>query len=239
MINVNYDTKDFNTKMKNMFLYSKGFTQGIEINKQKFNLQLGEYSVDVLNKFIDTKARIDKDSLHHVYEWGQVGDPGGRLFNIEVSATRTSIIFYGNFLPSKSISDNATEPFVDKAQIMENSIMIEVSPKSSNVLAFEADGETVFTTDSVYIANPGGDGVAGSFGKVVEEFFDNYYTNTVLMQSGIFQRLSRPVEYAQGFASGVLGGGFGAGKAAGKRYLTVKGAEFSWLLILLVSQVWR
>jgi hypothetical protein len=227
MINVNFDTRDFSAKMKNMFLYSKGFTQGIEMNKQKFNLQLGEYSVDILKKFIDTKARMDRSSLHHVYEWGQSGNPAGRLFEINVSATRTNIIFYGNFLPSKSISDDATEPFVNKAEIMENSIMIEVSPKSSNVLAFEADGESVFSADSIYIANPGGDEVAGSFGKTVEDFFDNYYTNTVLMQSGILQRLSNPIEYAQGFSSGVLGGGFSSGKIAGKRYLTVKGAEFS------------
>jgi hypothetical protein len=227
MLNVTFDTKDFSNKMQNLAMYSKGFFNGIESNRQKFNLQLGEYSLEILNRFIDSKARMSPDSLHHVYEWNQVGSPGARLFNIETSATQTSIIFYGNFLPSRSVSDGSSEPFIRKAEIMENSIMIEISPRSSNVLAFEADGETVFTTDSIYIDNPGGDEVSGSFGKVIEEFFENYYTNTVLMQSGIFQKLSSPIEYSQGFNQGLRGGGFSAGKKAGKKYLTVRGGEFS------------
>jgi hypothetical protein len=227
MINVNYDTSDFAKKMNSLSLYSKGFINGINTNRQKFNLQLGEYSLEILKKFIDSKARMSPESLHHVYEWDRVGDPGSRLFEINTSATQTSIIFYGNFLSSRSVSDGSSEPFVQKAQVMENSIMIEISPKSSNVLAFEVDGETVFTTDSIYIANPGGDEVAGSFGRVVEEFFENYYTNTVLMQSGVFKKLSTPIEYVRGFNSGVLGGGFSAGKNAGRKYLTIRGAEFS------------
>jgi hypothetical protein len=227
MINVQFDKSDFTAKMNNLSLYSKGFLNGINMNRQKFNLQLGEYSLEILNRFIDSKARMSPESLHHVYEWDQVGNPAARLFDINTSATQTSIIFYGKFLPSRSVSDRSSEPFVQKAEIMENSIMIEISPKSSNVLAFEADGETVFTTDSVYIANPGGDGVAGSFGRVIEEFFENYYTNTVLLQSGIFQKLSNPIEYSKNFGVGVRGGGFSAGKNAGRRYLTVRGAEFS------------
>jgi hypothetical protein len=226
MINAQFDLSDFSVKMSNLSLYNKGFLNGINMNRQKFNLQLGQYSLEILNKFIDSKARMSPDQLHHVYEWDQVGSPGARLFEIETSATQTSIIFYGRFLPSKSVNDTSSEPFVQKAEIMENSIMIEISPKSSNVLAFEVDGETVFTTDSIYIANPGGDAVAGSFGRVVEDFFDNYYTNTVLLQAGIFQKLSNPTEYTQLFNSGVRGGGFSAGRNAGRKYLTVRGAEF-------------
>jgi len=227
VIRTKFDLTDFNKKTNNLVAYSNGFLRGIQENRQKFNLQLGEYSLDILNKFIDTKARMSPDQLHHVYEWGQVGSPAGRLFDIKASATQTSIVFYGNFLPSKSVSDTSSEPFVQKAEIMENAIMIEITPKSSNVLAFEIDGEAVFSTDSIHIANPGGDAVAGSFGETVSDFFDNYYTNTVLMQSGILQKLSNPLEYAQSFAAGVSGGGFSVGRSAGKRYLTVKGAEFS------------
>jgi hypothetical protein len=226
MLNVKFESEDFNKKMKNLVLYSNGFLRGAESNRQAFNSDLGEYSVEVLKKFIDSKARMSPESLHHVYEWGQAGNPAGRLFEINSNATRTSINFYGKFLSSNSISDNSSEPFVQKAQIMENAILIEISPKSSNVLAFEADGESVFTADSIYISNPGGDEVAGSFGRVIEEFFDSYYTNTVLMQSGIMKKLSVPAEYSQGFSSGILGGGFNVGKQSGKKYLTMRGAEF-------------
>jgi hypothetical protein len=170
---------------------------------------------------------MNPSSLHHVYEWDQVGNPSARLFDIETSATQTSIIFYGKFLPSKSVSSTSSEPFIRKAEIMENSIMIEISPRSSNVLAFEADGETVFSTDSIYISNPGGDEVAGSFGRVIEDFFENHYTNLVLMQSGIFKKLSTMLEYSKGFDAGIRGGGFSAGQSAGRKYLTVRGAEIS------------
>jgi hypothetical protein len=226
MMNVKIDTSDFNKKMKNAAEYTHGFIKGIQENRKAFNLQLGKYSLELLNKYIDTKARMSPDSLHHVYEWGQAGNPGARLFEINTSATAANIIFYGQFLPSKSISDDSQEPFVKKAEVMENGIAIEISPRSSNVLAFESDGETVFTTDSIYIANPGGDEVAGSFGRVVEDFFNNYYTNLVFVQSGIMQKLSNPREFSAGFAAGASGGGFSAGRAAGKKYLTVRGVEF-------------
>jgi hypothetical protein len=226
MINLKYNTTDLTQKIRNITQYTYGFEKGIQENKKIFNLQLGKYSLDILNKYIDSKARMSPDTLHHVYEWGQVGSPDARLFQIETSATQASIIFYGKFLPSKSVSDTSDQPFINKAEIMENSISIEISPRSSSVLAFESEGETVFTTDSVYIANPGGDGVAGAFGNVVEEFFESYYTNIVLSQSGILKKLSNPVEYSAGFSAGASGGGFSAGRAAGKKYLTVRGVEF-------------
>jgi len=226
MINVRYNTADLNKKIKNVVQYTYGFEKGIKENKKNFNLQLGKYSLEILNKYIDSKARMSPDKLHHVYEWGSVGSPESRLFDIDVSATQNNIVFYGKFLPSKSISDTSDEPFINKAEVMENAILIEISPRSSNVLAFEAEGEAVFSADSIYISNPGGDSVAGSFGNVVEEFFENYYTNVVLMQSGIFKKLSNPLEYSAGFSAGASGGGFSAGRAAGKKYLTVRGVEF-------------
>jgi len=226
MINVNFNTTDFTNKINNAVQYTQGFGRGIQENRKNFNLQLGRYALEMLNKYIDAKARMNSEELHHVYEWGQAGNPGARLFEINTSATQTNIVFYGKFLPSQSVSDTSDEPFVNKATVMENGIAIEISPRS-NVLAFESDGgESVFTTDSIYIANPGGDGVAGSFGRVVEDFFENYFTNLVLVKSGILQKLSYPVEFSSGFAAGASGGGFSAGKAAGKRYLTVKGVAF-------------
>jgi hypothetical protein len=226
MISVKFDTSNFSKITRNAMNYSSGFFQGVEMNRTKFNQQLGELAVEMLKKYIDSRARSDRSSLHHVYEWDMSGSPDARLFELESKASATNIIILGNFLPSKSISDTSSEPFVDKANVMENSILVEITPKN-NVLAFEADGETVFTTDSIYIANPGGDEVAGSFGKTVEDFFDSHFTAQVLMQSGLYQKLSSASEYAQFFASGANGGGSAVGIQAGKKYLTVKGVEFS------------
>ncbi len=226
MLRLNFNLKEFEKTLTNSVEYSRGFLAGAELNRKSFNEQLGKYTVEMLNKFIDTKARMSPDQLHHVYEWNAIGSPSARLFTIKSSAGKQSISFTGEFLPSKSVSDSSDEPFVQKASIMENGIAIEVSPKASNVLAFDINGETVFSMNSIYIANPGGDEVAGSFGKVIEDFFENFFTNTVLFQSGIMEKLSSPIEYANSFVAGAKGGGYGLGMNAGRKYLTVRGAEF-------------
>jgi len=227
MIQFRVDLKDFNQTFRNVIQYSNGFLQGAEISKLKFNQELGAYALESLYRFIDSKARMSPESLHHVYEWGRVGDPSARLFDIKVDATTNNIKFSGNFLQSTSISDNSNEPFFDKAKIMENSISIVVEPRSAEALAFQDGGESVFVIGSVVIDNPGGDAVAGSFGRVIEDFFDFYFTNTVLQQSGILQKLSRPKEFKEGFYSGASGAGRSAGLRAGKKYMTVRGAEIT------------
>jgi hypothetical protein len=224
MISASFDMKEFNKMFKNINEYSNGFFRGAEANRENFNDQLGKYTIDLLNKFIDSKARMSPESLHHVYEWGAVGSPSARLFFLEAKTTKSNILISGNFLPSSSISENSSEPFVDKAKVMENAISIEISPRASNVLAFDVDGESVFSMDSIFIANPGGDEVAGSFGKVIEEFFENYFTNSVLYQSGLFKKLSNPKEFYQNFSSGAIGGGSSLGIRSGKEYFSIKGA---------------
>jgi hypothetical protein len=216
LLRVKIDNKDLNKKMNNIVKYSGGFVDGIEINKIIFMNRLGEYVVDVLEKYIDAQARANPRALHHVYEWAATGSPGGRLFKLNSAASKTIISITGSFLPSSSISDTATEPFVDKANIMENGIGITIEPRSSSVLAFEADGEMVFTANSVYVANPGGDGVAGSFGRVVEDFFNVYFTRAILQP--FLQELSTAEEFVQYFAQGAQGG-YPVGVKAGQQYL--------------------
>jgi hypothetical protein len=212
--------------MKNAVDYSYGFVDGVKMSQSKFNKQLGELTVTMLEKYIDSRAMANSESLHHVYEWGMSGNPAGRLFKLQHKSSAKNIVIFGDFLPSKTVSDTSDTPFIDKANVMENAILIEITPKN-NVLAFEDDGgETVFTADTVYVANPGGDGVAGSFGKVIEEFFDYHFTAQVLVQTGMLNRLSNPTEFSQFFNSGAMGGGRSAGTKSGMKYLTVKGVEF-------------
>jgi hypothetical protein len=225
MTRARFDTREFERTFKNILDYSNGFLKGAEVNRKTFNDELGEYTTEALSKFIDSKARMSPDSLHHVYEWGQLGNSSARLFSISSQATKNSIILTGNFLSSSSISDTSSEPFVDKARVMENGIAIEITPKVSGVLAFEIDNDSVFSMDSIYIANPGGDEVAGSFGKAIEDFFENFFTNTVLFQSGIFEKLSRPKEYADNFPAGASGGGRGLGINSGTKYMSFRGAK--------------
>lgn len=223
MISAKFDTKDFSSKMINLDQYSKGFLNGINANRINFNNQLAMLTKEALEKFIDARARADKPSLHHVYEWNMTGNPAGRLFKIDHQAGTNIINFFGNFLPSSSVSDSSDEPFINKAEIMENQIQIQVEPRMNSALAFEDNGEQVFSMNSITIDNPGGDAVSGSFGRAVEDFFNIYFTTTFLTQSGILQNLQNPIEYAERFAAGVKGAGYSAGMSSASKYMSIKG----------------
>lgn len=220
-ISVNFIGTEFKSILNNSIEYSYGFLEGIEKNRIVFNKKLSDIAAEALKKYIDTKARMSPESLHHVYEWGRVGEPSARLFEIDCQPTATVINIVGKFIPSNSVSETSDEPFVDKANVMENAIAVEIEPKSSNVLAFEDEGESIFTVNSIYIANPGGDAVAGSFGRVVEDFFDFYFSTTFLQQSGLLSDLQTANEYSNNFVAGAQGGGRSSGIGAGKQYMDI------------------
>jgi hypothetical protein len=222
MIQLRFDRKNFNKTMHNAIEYSLGFLDGAEMGTLAFNTQLAAITEQALKKYIDVKAKANPESLHHVYEWQRAGDPSARLFEIRGVASKNNISFTGEFLPSSSISENSSEPFTDKANIMENKISILVEPMSADALAFEIDGQQVFTVNSVFIENPGGDDVAGSFGRAVDDFFEIYFTTTILKQSGIYEQLGFPKEFSQFFSSGAKIGR-SAGRRAGMAYMSIKG----------------
>lgn len=224
MISANVDIKELMNVLNNTTNYSKGFLRGAEMNKLEFNRVLGGYTAEALKRYIDSKARMNPESLHHIYEWDSVGESSSRLFDFNVVTKANSIIFSGKFLSSRTPSPNSDDVFSDKAEVMENKIAITIEPKNSDVLAFEEDGEMVFVATSIYIANPGGDAVAGSFGRVVSEFFDKYFTASILQ--GILKDLSTPEEFIQYFSQGAKSGG-SAGVKAGRKYFSIKGVDLS------------
>lgn len=216
LLSVKIDSKQVNKILGNSVSYSYGFLDGVDIQQIEFNKDLGEFVTEALYKYIDSKARMNPEELHHVYEWGQTGVPSARLFQFSSKSSKRVITFTGKFLKSKSVSDTSEVPFTDKANVMENSIDIVIEPKDSDLLAFQSNGETFFTTKSIYIENPGGDAVAGSFGRTVEDFFSNYLTNAFMKP--FIDKLSNPVEYTRDFAAGTKNGR-STGVKAGKKYL--------------------
>lgn len=220
MLRVKFDTKQINKILNNTVSYSYGFLQGIDMTQITFNELLGEYTVDALNKYIDSQAKADPDAFHHIYEWNAVGNETERLFVIKPKASKNVINFTGFFLQSKTLNENSNTPFSDKAEIMENQISITVAPKNSDFLVFEDQGELVFTSSAVHIEHPGGDAVAGSFGKVVDEFFLSYFTNSLI--APLLEDLSRADEFTNFFPQGAKSGGKMTGIKAGKKYLNIK-----------------
>lgn len=221
MLRVKFDKKDFAKKMNNSIQYSKGFFNGVEAGEQLFMLRLADLAKDSLYNYIDMRARGNPQRLHHVYEPGTVGSPAGRLFTFNVEVSKSKIIFTGSFKQSRKSSDTSKVPFSNKAEIMEGGISITIEPKNAEVLAFEDEGEMVFTRNSITIDHPGGDAVAGSFGETIDEFFLTYFSNAML--APIVAKLGNAEEFTRNFPAGTKGGGRALGIKTGHKYLDVVG----------------
>jgi len=220
MISAKIESIDFKKVFKNTVQYTEGFIQGISLNRLEFNRVLGGYTAESLGMYIDSKARMNSSTLHHVYEWGKVGDSSARLFKINVNATNTSIVLNGKFIPSTQPGSDSGQVFFDKANVMENGISVTISPKKSSVLVFQDESDTVFTTNSIYVAHPGGDQVAGSFGRTVEEFFDFYFVFSIL--EPLMKKLRNPKEFSKMFLQGTKSGR-SVGVRAGRKYFSMSG----------------
>lgn len=216
---INVDMSDFTRTMNGVIDYSKGFLDGVQIKEPLFNNELGQVIKVACGKYIDSSARVDPTSLHHVYEWGAVGDPGGRLFDINVKADNMFIRFDFFFIKSKTTAPGSSVPFENKAEIMESGMSVTVKPRNSDTLVFEGDdGEMVFTQDAITIENPGGPNTSGSFERVVREFFYVY------LKQGLLKSLLKDLDTADEFTDGFRKtSGYPAGVLQGKRYLTVDG----------------
>lgn len=204
MITIN--SASFNRDMDNIINYAIGYLEGVKAGKKTFLDSLGASAIEVLKQYIDTNARMSPEMLHHVYEWNQVGSPAARLFDITYTVSNLGLSLKSSFSQSSSIKDGSRVPFYDKARIMENGIPVTIRPKAAQALAFEVDGQKVFTKNPVDVDKPGGAGVEGGFEKAFDSFFNNYFSQSFLRSSGISQYLENPVMFKKNLAAGKRSG---------------------------------
>jgi len=133
--------------------------------------------------YLDAIARIDPYRYHHIYEFGKVGNKTSRLFR---STIKNGTISY-SLLPASVPNQNGAI-FQQKAFIMEEGVPITIVPRVSNMLAFEVDGEYVFTTQS-YIPNPGGPYVKNAFKDIFDEFFNSGIPEKALTELGFYKEI--------------------------------------------------
>lgn len=144
--------------------------------------------------YIDAQARMKPNSLHHVYEWNKVGDPGSRLFKLKkIPAADLSFKVGYTFLLSKSFatsSGNRKHVFKNKAAIMEAGEPLKISPRFAQRLVFETHGYKVFMPKgaSVVVKNPGGKAARNQFMLKHTQFFKGQLVNESIKKSG-FQNL--------------------------------------------------
>jgi hypothetical protein len=196
----------FKKEMKNIIDYSVGFLEGIQAGKTKFLNNVGAMTKELLEQYIDSNARVNPKALHHIYEWSKVGSPDARLYNINYTISNLGLSFVSSLKQSTSIKDGSSVPFYNKAKIMEEGTPVTIRPTRSNVLVFEDGGETIFTKGEVVIQSPGGIETTGSFEKVLDTFFNRYFTQAFLKTSGLYAYLENPQVYKKNLSSGKSSG---------------------------------
>lgn len=205
MIKVKFNTKAFKKEMNNIINYSSGFLEGSSLGKDQFLRSLGPEIAEQASQFIDANARVDYQSLHHVYEWGKSGDSSNRLFDITYKVSNLGLSFTSNFRQSTSLQEGSTMPFYDKAMVMESGQSVRITPVSAEVLRFEVGGEVVYTQKPVLVRNPGGN-TAGQFANVFDMFFGQYFTQSFLRSSGLADYFANPKVYKKNLKSGAKQG---------------------------------
>ena len=196
----------FKKEMKNIINYSVGFLEGAQAGKTQFLGNMGKLTTEILKEYIDSNARVNPKALHHIYEWYKVGSPDARLYDINYTISNLGLSFVSTLKQSTSIKDGSSVPFYNKAKIMEEGTPVIIKPNKSSVLVFEDNGETVFTKGKVVVTKPGGNETTGSFEKVVDVFFNKYFTQAFLKTSGIQTYLSNPVVYSRNLKAGKSSG---------------------------------
>jgi len=197
-----FNSNQFKKDMNNIINYSIGFLDGVHKGKKVFLKTLGMETVEVMKEFIDSNARVNPEMLHHIYEWSLTGSPEARLYDISYTVSNLGLSFKSSFSQSKSIKDGSRTPFYDKARIMENGIPVTIRPKAAQVLAFDDNGETVFTRGPIEVLNPGGTQVEGGFEKTFDMFFNRYFSQAFLRTSGIARYLENPQVYKKDLPAG-------------------------------------
>lgn len=165
-----------------------------EIAKVAFTLT-GERFV----KDLDRESVQNPKRFHHVYEWGRLGTPDGRLFVLErAGILNGNLTINTNFLPSKvpvpstdsfQRSITAKNIFRYKADVMERGT--PVSFVADKVLSFlGSDGQAFVAPGTrITIMNPGGAGTKNAF----SEFMIDWYiknTQLIMESSGLYERIA-------------------------------------------------
>lgn len=197
-----FNSKQFKKDMNNVINYSIGFLDGVQKGKTVLFKTMGMQTVEVMKEFIDSNARVNPDMLHHIYEWHLTGSPDARLYDISYTVSNLGLSFKSSFSQSTSIKNGSRTPFYNKARIMEEGIPVTIRPRVAQTLAFDDNGETVFTKGPVQILNPGGTEVEGGFEKVFDMFFNRYFSQAFLRTSGIARYLENPQVYKKNMPAG-------------------------------------
>jgi hypothetical protein len=162
--------------------------------QNKFSSVIFKQIQEDFGAYVDSKARTEPRSLHHVYEWKKVGNKSARLFNLSILSTDgLSFTITSKFLPSKSAVPNQfakrRHVFISKASVMEAGMPLIIRPRSAERLVFETSTGVVYMPKgaSVTVTRPGGGKATGRFRIAYAQFFTGNLVNSAIKKSGFQQ----------------------------------------------------
>lgn len=221
MYRVRIDSKKAMKVLNNVVRYSEGFIKETEAKESYVASKLAGASINGFYQYLDTLARTNPGMLHHVYEWGQVGNPEARLVELKkaVSGGRASID--ADFLTSSSTPEGGTEPFYEKAQVMEDGVPVVINEVNAQALFFQIGGEEFFRVGPIVVENPGGEATRGSFVRAFEEFYNVYFDQMYLRAIRFYDHFKDARPYARNFS---------AATKSSNAYAMGKKTALSWIL---------
>lgn len=174
-----------------------------QLSRAVFSLTGERFAIDV-----DNYARLNPKKMHHVYEWGKVGNKTKRLFVLERSIMiNGNLVITTNFLPSKlpvPINKELLKPgstgkvvskksiFANKAKVMEAGTPVSFTAKrvlsivGNNGIAFIAPGT------KINILHPGGLQTKNSFASYIIEWYTKN-AGLIMDSSGLYQMIGDEV----------------------------------------------
>lgn len=164
-----------------------------------------------LGAYLDAKARIDRARLHHVYDWGSVGDPSARLFRIHRRVSPNGFRVAYNFVQSRRVAPIApilkvpgptgkvvtkTTIFKNKARVMEEGTPVIVRRKTARYLAIPATAVggysnsrgIIFSKGPVTVRYPGGIATKAGFARTINGYFQSGLAMRELKASGVLDK---------------------------------------------------
>jgi hypothetical protein len=107
---------------------------------------------------MSSESLRNPESLSHMYEWGQVGDPNGKLWRHVLKGNGANRSAFFEFKASRktvpvdpalqSVGVRKIHVFVWKAMVLENGLPVKISPKLAKYLVFVAKKQTSNATSS-------------------------------------------------------------------------------------------
>ena len=227
MVSAKIDGKQALKVLNNLVSYTDGFITETKAKESTIVDKFSKMSVSAFYEYLDQLARVNPGMLHHVYEWGRVGDPNSRLYELKRQLSKKSATISADFLQSEVPSPSSDQIFYDKATIMEEGITIVVNEVNAEALFFEIDGVEYFRSGPIVIENPGGPAVRGSFVEQFEEFYNVYFDKIYLNAIRFYQYFMDAKPYEQNFGVAMKSGN---ARGIGKR------TALSWVMNMPVGE---